>query len=157
MGSSSLLSVRASSIIEMKWTSEILCLVFLCVTYTLSVRVVKLGGKDCSFEGEKVCNGAVTKEIGTKLVKVGSDGKIKTKTRRSVGEGYPLVGRDTGAGKDCAWYGTVFCDGDVVEDLFRWWFKMKCSKGKFSVDSSNLAEVIKRKALEAAKKKEQEM
>ena len=58
---------------------------------------------------------------------------------------------------DCEWYGTVFCDGDVVEDLFRWWFKMKCSKGKFSVDSSNLAEVIRRKALEAAKKKEQEM
>merc|ERR1712048_707806 len=144
MGSRSLLSVRASSITEMKWTSEILCLVFLCVTCTLSVRVVKLGGKDCSFQGEKVCNGAVTKEI-------------KTKTRKSVGEGYPLVGRDTGPGKDCAWYGTVFCDGDVVEDLFRWWFKMKCAKGKFSVDSSNLAEVIKRKALEAAKKKEQEM
>ena len=34
---------------------------------------------------------------------------------------------------------------------------MKCSRGKFSVDSSNLAEVIKRKALEAAKKKEAEM
>merc|ERR1712066_1196657 len=124
MGSSSLLSVRASSIIEMKWTSEILCLVFLCVTYTLSVRVVKLGGKDCTSKGEKICNGGVLKEIGTKLVKICSDGKIKTKTRKSVGE-----------------------------DLFRWWFKMKCSKGKFSVDSSNLAEVIRRKALEAAKKK----
>merc|ERR1712083_951002 len=152
MGSSSLLSVRASSITEMKWTSEILCLVFLCVTCTLSVRVVKLGGKDCNFQGEKVCNGAVTK-----VVKICSDGKIKTKTRKSVGEGYPLVGRDTGPGKDCEWYGTVFCDGDVVEDLFRWWFKMKCSKGKFSVDSSNLAEVIRRKAPEAAKKKEAEM
>ena len=69
------------------------------MTCTLSVRVVKLGGKDCSFQGEKVCNGAVTKEIGTKLVKICSDGKIKTKTRKSVGEGYPLVGRDTGAGK----------------------------------------------------------
>merc|ERR1711981_881156 len=158
MGSSSLLVSKGfQHYTEMKWTSEILCLVFLCVTVTLSVRVVKLGGKDCTSKGEKVCNGAVTKEIGTKLVKICSDGKIKTKTRKSVGEGYPLVGRDTGPGKDCAWYGTVFCDGDVVEDLFRWWFKMKCSKGKFSVDSSNLAEVIRRKALEAAKKKEQEM
>ena len=27
------------------------------------------------------------------------DGKIKTRTRKSVGEGFPLVGRDTGAGK----------------------------------------------------------
>ena len=69
------------------------------MTCTLSVRVVKLGGKDCNFQGEKVCNGAVTKEIGTKLVKICSDGKIKTKTRKSVGEGYPLVGRDTGPGK----------------------------------------------------------
>merc|ERR1712079_68312 len=137
----------------MKWTYSILCLVVLFYKFSTSVRVVKLGGKDCDYQGTKICNGAVTKEIGTKLVKICSDGKIKTKTRKSVGEGYPLVGRDTGAGKDCQWYGTVFCDGDVVEDLFRWWFKMKCSKGKFSVDSSNLAEVIKRKALEAAKKK----
>ena len=29
---------------------------------------VKLGEKDCTFKGEKICNGAVTKEIGTKLV-----------------------------------------------------------------------------------------
>ena len=64
-----------------------------------AVRVVKLGGKDCEFKGEKICNGAVTKEIGTKLVKVCTDGKIKTKTRKSVGDGFPLVGRDTGEGK----------------------------------------------------------
>ena len=57
---------------------------------------------------------------------------------------------------DCIWYGTVFCDGDVVEDLFRWWFKMKCSKGKFSVDSSTWSAVQARKALEAAKEKEKE-
>ena len=63
------------------------------------MRVVKLGGKDCEFEGGKICNGAVTKEIGTKLLKVCSDGKIKVKTRKSVGEGFPLVGRDTGEGK----------------------------------------------------------
>ena len=62
-----------------------------------------------------MCNGAVTKEIGSKLVKICTDGKIKTKTRKIVGEGYPLVDRDTGPGMDCTWYGTVFCDGDVVE------------------------------------------
>ena len=60
---------------------------------------MKLGGKDCDYQGAKICNGAVTKEIGTKLVKICSDGKIKTKTRKSVGEGFPLVGRDTGEGK----------------------------------------------------------
>jgi hypothetical protein len=46
-----------------------------------------------------VCNGAVTKEIGTKFVKICTEGKIMTKTRKTVGAGYPLVGRDTGAGK----------------------------------------------------------
>ena len=76
---------------------------------------MKLGGKDCEFKGSKICNGAVTKEIGTKLVKVCTDGKIKVKTRKSVGEGFALVGRDTGEGRDCVWYGTTFCDGDLVE------------------------------------------
>ena len=69
------------------------------MSVTLSVRVVKLGGKDCRYDGGKVCNGAVTKEVGTKLVKICDDGRIKTKTRKSVGEGFPLVGRDTGEGK----------------------------------------------------------
>ena len=69
------------------------------MSYAISVRVVKLGGKDCKYDGGKICNGAVTKEIGTKLVKICSDGRIKTKTRKSVGEGFPLVGRDTGEGK----------------------------------------------------------
>lgn len=49
---------------------------------------------------------------------------------------------------DCVWYGTTFCDGDVVEDLYRWWFKMRCSNTRFSVDSSSWAEVIKRKQKE---------
>ena len=83
----------------MKWTPASLCLVGLFCSLTSSVRVVKLGGKDCEYEGGRICNGAVTKEIGSKLLKVCSDGKIKTKTRKSVGEGYPLVGRDTGDGK----------------------------------------------------------
>ena len=83
----------------MKWTPASLCLVGLFCSLASSVRVVKLGGKDCEFEGGRICNGAVTKEIGKKLLKVCSDGKIKTKTRKSVGEGYPLVGRDTGDGK----------------------------------------------------------
>ena len=52
---------------------------------------------------------------------------------------------------DCTWYGTVFCNGDVVEDLFRWWFKMRCAKGKFSVDSVSYGDVIRRQKEEAAK------
>merc|ERR1719430_2549690 len=104
--------------------------------------MVKLGGKDCKYKGEKICNGAVTKEIGTKKVIVCTDGKLKLKKRESVGEGFPLVGRDTGPGKDCLWYGTTFCTGDLVEDLFRWWFRMKCSKSKFTVASVPYTQVV---------------
>ena len=105
-------------------------------------RTVKLGGKDCEYDGSKICNGAVTKEVGKSLVKVCTDGKVKTKLRKSVGEGFALVGRDTGPGKDCLWYGTTFCDGDLVEDLFRWWFRMKCSKSKFTVASVPYTQVV---------------
>ena len=59
-----------------------------------------------------------------------------------VGEGYALLGRDTGPGKDCTWYGTTFCDGDLVEDLYRWWFKMKCSKSRFTVVSVPYTQVV---------------
>merc|ERR1711988_112297 len=150
-GHFSILSFSHHYFAAMKLTSTLICLVLLYCKLSLSVRVVKLGGKDCTYKGEKICNGAVTKEIGKKLVKVCKNGKVKTATRKSVGEGFPLVGRDTGEGKDCIWYGTTFCDGDVVEDLYRWWFKMKCSKTRFSVDSSSWAEVIKRKQQEQMK------
>lgn len=60
---------------------------------------MKLGGKDCDYQGAKICNGAVTKEIGKSFLKVCSDGKLRTKKRVDVGEGFPLVGRDTGPGK----------------------------------------------------------
>jgi hypothetical protein len=80
-----------------------------------------------------VCNGAVTKMIGSKYLQICTEGKLKLKKTEVVAKGYPLVGRDTGTGKgkgdmmfsqtgqnriyisDCTWYGTVFCDGDVVE------------------------------------------
>merc|ERR1711935_254052 len=105
---------------------------FLLVLVLCKARMVKLGGKDCEDEGQRVCNGAVTQEKG-KFVKICINGKIKTKLKTKVPKDYPLVGRDTGPGKDCTWYGTVFCDGDVVEDLHRWTFLMKCSKATFTV------------------------
>merc|ERR1712179_22 len=127
--------------LRMTSVSWYLCLL-LCLLLPVSpLRTVKLGGKDCNYEGKKICNGAVTKEIGSTLVKVCSDGRVKTKARKTVGEGFPLYGTDTGPGKDCTWDGTVFCDGDVIEDLHRWWFLMKCSKSKFSVYSRSYTEV----------------
>ena len=46
-----------------------------------------------------MCNGAVTKEIGTKYVKICTEGKLKLKKTEVVAKGYPLVGRDTGTGR----------------------------------------------------------
>ena len=110
-------------------------------------------------KGEKICNGAVTKEIGSTTLQLCVNGKVdkqlenspwrmnspiysksqimidpfcpipplqvRLMPRKKVGEGFALVGRDTGPGKDCLWYGTTFCDGDLVEDLYRWWLKQK--------------------------------
>merc|ERR1719318_2293406 len=126
----------------MKWVAVILFVLMFIQPPLCSSRKVKLGGKDCKYKGSSVCNGAVTKEIGTKYLQICTNGKLKLKKKKDVVAGFPLVGRDTGPGKDCTWYGTVFCDGDVVEDLHRWWFKMKCSGGRFSVNSVSYAEVI---------------
>ena len=40
------------------------------------------------------------------------------------------------------WYGEVLCDGAVVQDLYRWWFLQRCSKGRMSVVSRSWSEVI---------------
>ena len=42
---------------------------------------------------------------------------------------------------ECVWYGDVLCDGAVVEDLYRWWFLLKCSANKMSVVSRTWTEV----------------
>ena len=68
--------------------------------------------------------------------------------------------RDTGEGKDCLWYGTTFCDGDLIEvraeydicknlkaapfkDLKRWWYHMRCSGGVMRVVSRAWADVAR--------------
>eukprot|EP00092_Neocalanus_flemingeri_P066613 GFUD01081177.1.p1 GENE.GFUD01081177.1~~GFUD01081177.1.p1 ORF type:complete len:139 (+),score=40.83 GFUD01081177.1:51-467(+) len=98
-------------------------------------------GGDCEYEGSTVCNGAVTVEKG-KFVEICLNGKLKNKLVRKVKKGFPLVGRDTGPGKDCVWYGTVYCDGDVIQDLNRWWFLMKCSRSRFSVFGRSYLDVV---------------
>ena len=79
----------------------------LVVTVAVSLgRDVPKDSSDCRYKGEKICYGAVTKEVGS-LVKVCKDGKVKWSKKAAVGAGYPVVGRDTGPGKDCLWYGQV--------------------------------------------------
>jgi hypothetical protein len=94
-----------------------------------------------------------------KFVEICFNGKLKNKLVKKVKKGFPLVGRDTGPGKgskialgniflfflfvsDCVWYGTVYCDGDVIQDLHRWWFLMKCSNSRLSVYGRSYNEVV---------------
>ena len=79
--------------------------------------MVPLGGKDCKHKEGKICNGAVVKEMRA-TVQMCVEGKVKLKKKTEVTPGYALVGRDTGPGKDWEWYGTVFCDGDLIEGFF---------------------------------------
>ena len=98
----------------------------------------------CKFKGQDICEGAVTKEL-KKKVRICSGGKLKYKLKSEVKAGYPLVGRDTGPGKDCTWYGTVYCSGDVIHDLHRWWFLMKCSNTRLSVIARSYTQVVQDK------------
>eukprot|EP00091_Calanus_sinicus_P003762 TRINITY_DN13946_c0_g1_i2.p1 TRINITY_DN13946_c0_g1~~TRINITY_DN13946_c0_g1_i2.p1 ORF type:complete len:129 (-),score=37.75 TRINITY_DN13946_c0_g1_i2:60-446(-) len=117
-----------------------LFLIFTLQICLSNCRKVKLGGKTCDYNGATICNGAVVEETLFSAMAC-EGGKIKKKGIKAV-KGNPRVGKDTGPGKDCLWYDTVFCDGDIVEDLHRWWFLMKCSMGQFSVYSRSYSEVV---------------
>merc|ERR1712218_576598 len=100
----------------------------------------------CTFEDKEVCEGKIVKEIGKRLVKICVDGKLRTKPRKKI---LPWTGpREPGS---CMWYGEVLCDGDVVQDLYRWWFLSKCSKSKMSVVSRSWLDVISDKRYKANK------
>merc|ERR1711997_1444075 len=88
----------------------------------------------CPFEGKEICEGAVTKELST-VVKICQNGKLKLKKKSEIAPGWPI------AGGECVWYGDIICDGAVVQDLYRWWFSMKCSKGRMSLYSRSWTEV----------------
>ena len=71
----------------------------LILSQAVSGRLTRKSSASCVYKGGAICHGAVVSIIGRALVKICDDGVIKYKTRELVGEDYPLVGRDTGAGK----------------------------------------------------------
>merc|ERR1712241_719907 len=122
---------------------HIVCMTLLSVLLVLRLDTVEAS---CTFEDKEVCEGKIVKEIGKRLVKICVDGKMKTKPRKTI---LPWTGaREPGS---CMWYGEVLCDGDVVQDLYRWWFLSKCSKSKMSVVSRSWLEVISDKRYKANK------
>lgn len=101
------------------------------------------------YPGKEICEGAVTKELST-VVKICQNGKLKLKKKSDIAPGWPKAGGGRSSIKEilhilncseCVWYGDIICDGAVVQDLYRWWFLMKCSKGKMSLYSRSWSEV----------------
>merc|ERR1712113_1045447 len=115
--------------INMQSKDTTVLLVLLLVT--VLARVTQ---SSCPFEGKEICEGAVTKELST-VVKICQNGKLRLKKKSDIAPGWPK------AGGECVWYGDIICDGAVVQDLYRWWFLMKCSKGKMSLYSRSWTEV----------------
>merc|ERR1712018_131366 len=77
----------------------------------------------------------IMRSIWSILVKICDNGKLKLKKKADIAPGWPK------AGGECVWYGEVLCDGAVVQDLYRWWFLMKCSNNKMSLYSRSWSEV----------------
>merc|ERR1711879_502296 len=114
--------------------------VWVCISIVVLVLSTEAS---CPFEGKEICEGAVTKELST-LVKICVDGRLKLKKKSEVAPGWPK------AGGECVWYGEVLCDGAVVQDLYRWWFLQRCSKGRMSVVSRSWSEVTQDERYKAA-------
>merc|ERR1712062_564228 len=106
----------------------------LILATTLALLCLHHSEAACKFKGKQICEGAVTKEF-KKSVRICTEGKVLKKKREEVEPGYPL------AGGECVWYGEVLCDGAVVQDLYRWWFLLKCSANKMSVVSRSWSDV----------------
>ena len=116
----------------------------------MSGRLASLGSSSCYYKGGQICSGAVTNEIGRKVLKICDDGILKYKPRNLVGDDFPLFGRDTGEGKgilttfmhqkqdgilltnclDCHLLGTVFCNGDLMEVDGKY---LSVSKSQFAI------------------------
>ena len=80
--------------------------------------------------------------------KVRNDG---TKITCSDGKFTAVKGRKGKAAEDeedvdpqlnCEWYGQTFCVGDVIIDLYRWWFKVRCIDGEMQVIATQWQDVV---------------
>merc|ERR1712025_129583 len=89
-----------------------------------------------------------------KSVRICTEGEVLKKKKEEVEPGYPMAGGDKRGYNvqrvrdsrvksilECVWYGEVLCDGALVQDLYRWWFLLKCSKNKMSVVSRSWSDV----------------
>merc|ERR1711894_746661 len=142
MGSHCRAAVTRAAILSEQTPIDTMSMTRLSVVWVCCILLTVIEAS-CPFEGKQICEGAVTKELST-LVKICVDGKLKLKKKTDIAPGWPK------AGGECVWYGEVLCDGAVVQDLYRWWFLRKCSKGRMSVTSRSWSEVTADERYKAA-------
>eukprot|EP00090_Calanus_glacialis_P012295 TRINITY_DN20793_c0_g1_i1.p1 TRINITY_DN20793_c0_g1~~TRINITY_DN20793_c0_g1_i1.p1 ORF type:complete len:137 (-),score=31.28 TRINITY_DN20793_c0_g1_i1:205-615(-) len=103
----------------------------------------KVGG-DCKYQGRRVCSGSIVKTFKySKLVRVCDRGVLRYKQSKDVKDAPRRGPGVEGSQDDCVWYGQVFCGGDVVIDLYSWWFQMRCSDGKMRVEARQWGDVVR--------------
>merc|ERR1712037_488958 len=109
---------------------------FFAAVLLLLLPLVQRATADCLWEekGLMVATGEVTGfDLEKKKVEVCTKkGKLKEKRVKK-----PLQIACNG----CRWKGEVICDGEVIQDLYIWWFETHCSKGRLSVVGRSWGEV----------------
>merc|ERR1712029_189266 len=70
-----------------------------------------------------VKEGEVTRVRATTL-EICMNGAIRLKKKADVGPNYKL------ACGGCKWKGKVICAGEVIQDLYTWWFETQCNGGR---------------------------
>merc|ERR1711892_315262 len=85
-----------------------------------------------------VNEGEVTRVRPT-TVEICANGSIKIRKKSDVGPDYPL------ACSGCKRKGRVICKGEMIEDLYTWWFETKCSGGRLKGVARSWLEVSRDK------------
>merc|ERR1711872_179209 len=92
---------------------------------------------ECKAKEGRVCDGAVIKELKTNKpsLQVCEKGRLTVKGAKKVGADAPKQGGE------CEWYGQLYCNGDIIIDLYSWAFLKKCGQGRMYVYGRSWQEV----------------
>merc|ERR1719186_1728053 len=109
--------------------------VFQLLPFLSCERMVLEGSlQECKGEQGRICDGAVTKELSNSK-QVCQKGRLKIQSNKKVPADAPKQGGE------CEWYGQLYCDGDIIVDLYSWKFLKKCGQGRMYVYGRSWQEV----------------
>lgn len=102
---------------------------------TAVIGIIGSVSGDCSFRGQRVCENSIVQHFISGKVRYCKEGEFSIQDE-------DVVRGEQSAAFDCDWYGERFCHGDVVNDLYSWWFVTKCHDGKMKVVPRNWQAVV---------------